>query len=140
MDAGQRGTDRLRSGGRRAAERQELERRNVSTVHEHLALVAVEGATDGATHLLAPDFTLYLDGVTTDRSGYLALIEANDALSSGHATLIVRSAVACGDFVTVSLRPTCVAHFQLTDGLISRAWMTSDRDVWTAWLKRYHMT
>jgi hypothetical protein len=136
-------THRARSGespsGRRAQSR-ETESRSLSTVCRHLALVAVDGATDEVALTLDPGFVLHLNGVSTDRWGYLALIEANRALHATRPPLDVRTASARRRFVTVSLIPRCVAHFQLEDELIVRLWMTPDWRVWSDWLLHHDMT
>ena len=50
----------------------------VDAVCHHLALVAIYAATDEVALTLDPAFKLYIDGMATDRWGYVALIEARE--------------------------------------------------------------
>ncbi len=81
----------------------ERERHNLSTVCRHLALVAVDGASDEVALTPAPDFCLHLAHVDTDRWGYPALIDADWATYSTRPPLDVRTAVPHREFVTVAL-------------------------------------
>src|SRR5262245_6758499 len=91
------------------------ERVNVSTVCRHLALVAIEGATDEVALTLDPGFRLHVDRLDTDRSGYLALIAANHAAQPARPPLDVVTAYGRGHFVTARLEPHCIAHFRMAD-------------------------
>ena len=108
-----------------------VEQRNISTVCQHLALVAIDGATDEVAATLAPDFRLHLGGVDTDGTGYLALIEANHAAHGTRPPLDVQSAVGTGHSGWARLEPVCLAHFRIGDDKISELWIATD---WRDWL------
>jgi hypothetical protein len=113
--------------------------RNLSTVCHHLALVAVDGASDEVALTLCPTFELHTRCLSTDRWGYLALLDANRALSSTRSPLDVVSGVAHGAFVSVGLVPRCLAHFRLAGEQIAELWLTRDWSTWQQWLRRYDM-
>lgn len=113
---------------------------NVSSVCRHLALVAIDGATDEVALTLDPSFRLHIDSIDTDRWGYLSLIEANHAAHGPRPPLDVVTAIGTGRFVIARLEPRCIAHYRLVDGLITEAWMTTDWHVWREWLLQYAMT
>lgn len=116
------------------------ERANVSAVCRHLALVAIDGATDEVADTLAADFRLHVDGVDTDRWGYLSLIEANHAAHGTRPPLDVVTAHGAGHFVTTLLEPRCIAYFRVAGGAIAGAWITTDWHVWRDWLLRHTAT
>lgn len=126
--------------GTRPKHTSDIERANVSTVCRHLALVAIDGATDEVALTLDPTFRLHIDGVDTDRWGYLALIEANHAAHGTRPPLDVATAIGTGHFVITRLEPRCIAYYRLVDGLITESWMTADWHVWRDWLLRHTMT
>lgn len=118
----------------------ELRRRNTDRVCRHLALVAVDGATAEVFGTLDPGFVLHLDEADTDRSGYLALIEANHAAHGTPPPLDVLRTMARGSFVTASLDPSWIAHFKVGPEAIEELWLTSRWEVWRGWLARHRMT
>jgi hypothetical protein len=99
-------------------------------VCRHLALVAIDGATDEVADGLDAGFRLHLGHACTDRWGYLALIEANHAAHGARPPLDVVAASASGDFVTARLEPRCLAYVRLAGGLIAELWIVVD---WNAW-------
>jgi hypothetical protein len=112
-----------------------VHRERLSVACHHLALAAVGGASDELALTLAPAFRLHLRDLVTDRWGYLALLEAEHALSPVAAIpLDVISGTVSGDCVTLGLQPRCLAHFRVIDGVITELWLTADWDVWSRWL------
>ena len=104
-------------------------------------MIAVRGGDDEIALTLSPNFVLHTDVLTTDRWGYLALIDADRCLSSPRLPpLDVIAGEASGDFVSVSLVPRCLAHFRVTDGTIAELWLTSDWHMWRDWLTGGDMT
>ncbi len=93
-------------------------------VCRHLALVAVDGATDEVAATLTPDFRLHVDATTTDRWGYLALIAARWAAEGTRPPLDVIGDHVSGDHVAVDIAPQCIARFHVCGERISEAWMT----------------
>lgn len=116
------------------------EKSNLSAVCRHLALVAIDGATDEVANTMMPGFRLHVDTIDTDRGGYLTLIAANHAAHGTRPPLDVTAAYATGRFVMTRLEPRCFVHFRLVDGVIAEAWMTTDWHTWRDWLLRHTMT
>ena len=114
------------SPGRSAEPARDVARGNLSTVCHHLAVLAIEGVTEELALTLDPSFSLHLDHVDTDRWGYLALIDAERAISSIRPPLDVRDAITRGEFVTVALEPRCLAHFRVAESVIAELWMTRE--------------
>ncbi len=121
--------------------RSQLERHNVDLVCRHLAMVAIDGASEEVAATLSDDFALHVDQLDTDRWGYLALIDANHA---AHGTtrppLDVTTIQGNTTSVTARLEPLCVAHYRLDGAAIAEAWMTTDWRVWRDWLQHHLMT
>jgi len=113
---------------------------NLDTVCQHLALVAIDGATNEVALTLDPAFRLHVDGADTDRWGYLSLIEANHAAHVARPPLDVEDAYTFGDFVMARLSPRCLAHFRVIDDAIVELWMTVDWQQWQVWLGTHTMT
>ncbi len=107
---------------------------NVHTACHHMALVAIDGATDEVALTLATSFRLHLDRAVTDRWGYLALIDANVAVHGPRPPLDVLRASGSGQFVTLAVEPRCLIHMRIAAGLIAEMWMTTDWGRWTAGL------
>jgi hypothetical protein len=101
-----------------------------SFVCRHLALVAVDGSSAEVADTLTPDFLLHIDTTTTDRWGYLALIDARWATEGPRPPLDVVGDRQRGDFVTVTVAPHCLAHFRVPGDRIAEVWMTPDWRVW----------
>lgn len=90
----------------------------VRATYRHLALVAVDGATDEVAATLSPDFTLRIGGLVTDRWGYLSLIAGRWACEGPRPPLhATRHVVGPGD-VSVLLDSGTIAHFQVRSSLI----------------------
>lgn len=113
-----------------ATDDRETEWHHVSVVCRHLALVAIDGATDEVALTLSPGFRLHLDDLDTDRAGYLALIAANHASQPSRPPLDVVTASAAHGIVTACLEPRCLAHFRIVSGTIREMWLTTDWQVW----------
>jgi hypothetical protein len=103
----------------------------ISTVCHHLALVAIDGATDEVALTLDASFRLHIDRTVTDRWGYLALIAANHAAHGTRPPLDVTTAQICGEYVMASLEPRCLAYFRLAGEFIAELWITVDWNEWT---------
>lgn len=108
----------------------------VDVVCRHLALVAVDGATDDVAATVSPGFRLHLDAMETDRWGYLALIAARWAAEGDRPPLDVVRHTVSGEMVTVAIAPRAVAHFRTRGDLIDELWLTCDWRQWVAWLER----
>lgn len=109
----------------------------VDIVCRHLALVAIDGATDEVALTLAPGFRLHIDGLDTDRWGYLSLIEANHAAHATRPPLDVLTAWPCGEHVSLRLEPRCIMHVRIRDGVLVEMWITSDWHIWSRWLTEH---
>jgi hypothetical protein len=107
----------------------------IAVVGHHLAVVAVDGASDEMERGLDPAFRLHLDGLHTDRHGYQALVGARWAAEGDRPPLDVVGNVALGPVVTAAIAPRGIAHFRVDAGLIAEAWITSD---WNTWLDPLH--
>jgi hypothetical protein len=103
----------------------------LGVVCRHLALVAIDGATDEVASTMTADFRLHVEGTTTDRWGYLALIDARWAAEGPRPPLDVLGDHVSGDQVAIGVAPHCLAHFGVRDELISEVWMTPDWRPWT---------
>lgn len=106
----------------------------VDVVYQHLALVAVDGAGPSVADTLHPDFCVHVDGLTTDASGYLALIEARWAVEGNRPPLDVTRASARPSLVSVVIEPHCMVHVRVDDGLLAEMWITADWRRWLLWL------
>lgn len=106
----------------------------------HLALVAIDGATDEVALTLSPTFELHLDGLDTDRAGYLALIAANHAAHGNRPPLDVIRTLATSSSVTALLHPAVVLHAQIHDETITRMWITDRTDTWQQWTTHRKLT
>lgn len=105
----------------------------------HLALVAVDGATDEVALTLSPTFELHLDGLDTDRAGYLALIAANHAAHSIRPPLDVIRTVAAPSSVTALLHPAIVLHARIHHETITSMWITERPDTWHHWTHHHDL-
>lgn len=115
---------------------EECRRRNTDRVCRHLALAAIDGATREVLDTMDPGFRLHVDDVDTDRSGYLALIEANHAAHGDRPALDVNRTVARHGFVTAFLDSSWVAHFRLGPAAIEELWMAPHWQIGHQWLGR----
>src|SRR5262245_58047102 len=117
------------------------ERLNVDAVCHHLALVAIDGATQELADTMTEAFELHLDGLDTDRSGYFALIDANHAsFPGGRPPLDVVTVFGFREFVTARLEPSCLAYFRVEGLRLAEMWMTIDWQTWSRWLVQHEMT
>ncbi|MFV0307816.1 MAG: hypothetical protein ACK5OX_08745 [Desertimonas sp.] len=107
----------------------------LEVVGRHLAMVAVDGATDEVASTMTPDMCCSIDDLTTDRNGYLALIAARWAAEGARPALEVRRNTARGALVTVALAQRGLAYFQVENGLIRTLRLTTD---WNRWLSPLH--
>lgn len=119
-----------------AGDSKERRRLDTDRVCRHLALVAIDGATDEVLDTMSPDFRLHLDGGDTDRTAYLALIEANHAAHGDRPALDVVRTVARNGFVTAFLDSSWVAHFELGPDSIEQLWMAPHWQTGERWLGR----
>lgn len=106
----------------------------------HLALVAIDGATDEVAATLTPGFRLHLDGIDSDQAGYFSLIDANRAAHAGLPPLDVVRIHGSHQFVTALLEPRCLAHYRFEGDLIAELWMTIDWTTWQHWLHTQTLT
>jgi len=113
------------------SERQPCGEAEIDVVLNHLATVAVDGAGPDMADTMAADFSLHIDGYTTDRNGYLALVAARWAVEGDRPPLDVLTNQATGAVVTAALVPRSVAHFRVDRGVVCEAWLTTD---WSQWL------
>ncbi|MFT3853451.1 MAG: hypothetical protein QM733_12035 [Ilumatobacteraceae bacterium] len=106
----------------------------VDVVCQHLALVAVDGAGPSVEATLHPDFRVHLDGLTTDATGYLALIEARWAAEGFRPPLDVTRVSAGPTIASVAIQPHCMLHVRLDGDLLAEMWITADWRQWITWL------
>src|SRR5262245_37143472 len=95
---------RTRVGGTRRQRREsadDLGRVSLSHALHHLAVLAIEGASDELAGTLDTAFELEVDGLVTDRDGYFALVEADGATHQTRPPLDVVSAVARGEVAII---------------------------------------